>query len=550
MSKRRTGGVDGTIEDSAGVILEERKRLSQSILWKLQRNFFSQKGVDAWRKGTVPHYVTSNPFIAGAYAKVILGFMRDCCAAAGTRQGQASVLLDPGQPLNIVELGSGPGRFAHHFLKKFRHVHANSVLRHLPFRFIMTDIAERNLEFWQTHPSLKPLAESGLLDFARFDAGRDEEVKLRNCGDVLNAGSVKNPVAVIANYFFDGIPQDAFFVEKGRLMEGLVTLSSPRREPDREDPDILSRVELSYDKHAVDSDYYQNPHWNEILRHYQSRLDDTAFLFPCGALRCFENLKRISGGRLLLLTGDKGYSREEDLLGRKEPAITKHGSFSMTVNYHAMGQYVQKKEGLSLNTGHRHRHLNISAFLLGNPPGDYVETLQAYHEAVECCGPDDFYTLKKAIETGYDGWTPEQVLSYVRLSGYDAKIVLACFPTLMDGLPVASESTRRELFNTVQRVWEVYFPMSEDDDVASYLGVLLYELGYYAEALNFFLRSKELYGPYAMVFFNMGLCHYGLGRMEQALASVNEALVLDADLEDARTLRTSIEAGLESSRLV
>ena len=58
-------------------ILEQGHRLSQSLLWKLQRKFFDQQGIEAWRQGTVPHYVTSNPFIANAYAKVIFAFIRD-----------------------------------------------------------------------------------------------------------------------------------------------------------------------------------------------------------------------------------------------------------------------------------------------------------------------------------------------------------------------------------------------------------------------------------------------------------------------------------------
>jgi hypothetical protein len=43
-------------------IIEQDQRLSHSMLWELQREFFA-------RQGTVPHYITSNPFIANAYAQ-------------------------------------------------------------------------------------------------------------------------------------------------------------------------------------------------------------------------------------------------------------------------------------------------------------------------------------------------------------------------------------------------------------------------------------------------------------------------------------------------
>jgi len=525
-------------------LLDKGKPLSQSILWKLQRNFFQGQGIEAWRQGTVPHYVTSNPFIANAYAKVVFGFIRDCRAVTEDSGNLSFPPLDPSQPLYIIELGSGSGRFAYHFLKKFLAFYRTSVLKGIPFKYLMTDFSERNVEFWREHQSLKPFAEEGVLDFALFDTECDDEVKLTRSGNVLAPGTVRNPMVVIANYFFDSIPQDAFFVKRGQLQEGLVTVSSYQQEPDLNDPEILSRVEISYDRNPAKLGYYKNPDWNEILQYYEKRLDDTTFLFPCAALQCIENFSQLTGGRLLLLSGDKGYSSEEDLLGRGEPGITRHGSFSMMVNYHAIGKYVQKQGGQPLHTVHPHAHLNISAFLMGNHHGDYTETRQAYREAIESCGPDDFYALKKAIEQGYDSWTLKQLLAYIRLSHYDAKITLACYPVLMDRLEHTSESEKEELHQIIQKVWEVYYPLAEDQDLASHLGVILYEMGYYAEALDLFNRSVELYGPDATISYSMSLCHYGLKHMDAALECINEALALEYDLEEARTMRIKIEGSV------
>ena len=57
--------------------LEEAKPLRESLLWKLQASFYAAKGMSAWSDAVVPLFVTSNTFIAAAYAKVILGFIRD-----------------------------------------------------------------------------------------------------------------------------------------------------------------------------------------------------------------------------------------------------------------------------------------------------------------------------------------------------------------------------------------------------------------------------------------------------------------------------------------
>ncbi|MBC6421522.1 MAG: hypothetical protein GDA43_09875 [Hormoscilla sp. SP5CHS1] len=57
---------------------------------------------------------------------------------------------------------------------------------------------------------------------------------------------MKNPVVVLANYFFDSIPQDCFYIKDGQLYESLVTLSTPQAEPELDDPALLDRVQISY----------------------------------------------------------------------------------------------------------------------------------------------------------------------------------------------------------------------------------------------------------------------------------------------------------------
>ena len=66
-------------------ILEHGRRLSESLLWRLQKNFFESQGLQAWTTGIVPHYITSNGWIADAYAKVVLGWLRDCSGRPGSR---------------------------------------------------------------------------------------------------------------------------------------------------------------------------------------------------------------------------------------------------------------------------------------------------------------------------------------------------------------------------------------------------------------------------------------------------------------------------------
>jgi hypothetical protein len=125
-------------------LLDQPIRFSQSRLWNMQRAFFEDHGVDAWRREIVPHYVTSNPFMARSCARQVLGVFRDLVTRG----------IDTTQPLYIVELGAGCGRFAYHFLTSFLELHAPSALADVRFCYVMTDHAEKTLEFWRSHEQL------------------------------------------------------------------------------------------------------------------------------------------------------------------------------------------------------------------------------------------------------------------------------------------------------------------------------------------------------------------------------------------------------------
>ncbi|HEV2862322.1 MAG TPA: tetratricopeptide repeat protein [Pyrinomonadaceae bacterium] len=418
----------------------------------------------------------------------------------------------------------------------------DSALKGIPVRYVMTDLAERNLEYWRAHPRLRPLVEEGSLDFALFDAERGRELTPVVSGEPLSAGAMRNPLMVVSNYFFDSLPQDAFAVAEGRLSEMLVTVSTPRREPDPEDPDILSRVEVAYDHAPADGDYYEDPAWNRILEDYSRRLPSAAFLFPVAALKCVEYFHALSGGRMLLLSGDRGYCDDEAILrGEGTPTPAVHGSFSMMVDYQAVGEYCRHLGGQVLHPAHRAESLNVSAFLFGGPAdGGFVETRQAYEEAVEKFGPDDFFTLKEGVAGVYDSLSPGQLLAFLRLSGWDHRRFLECLHVFKRHLPELDETRKRELGRAVRSVWDAYLPIGEEEDLAFHLGTLLLEMESYAEALEFLQHSEDLYGPEPGTAYNMAVCCHGLRQTAKALEHVNRALELDADFDAARALRIKL----------
>ena len=450
------------------------QRLSKSILWQIQRHFFMQKAVAAWQEEIVPHYISNNPFMARAYSQIVMGYLRDI----------ASGKLDTNQPIYIIELGTGSGRLAYHFLHQFFPQFEQSALPELPIKFVMTDFVPATLDFWQQHEKLQPWVEAGLLDFALFDAQSPQPLQLVNARQVLSPDRLQNPFILIANYFFDSIPQDSFALEDGQLCENLLTVYSTQPEPDFTDPTIWDRLTLAYEAIPLQQPYYDDDDFNHILALYEEFFPDTKLLFPTVGLECLKFWQGFGNGRFLLLTSDRGHSLAESLLKQDDPLPNLHGSFSLMVNYHAINQYIELQNGLVLQPEHYQNNLQVAAYLLGQTAQDGTETRLAFQNAILNGGPDDFFSLKTALENNYDGLTLPQILSYLRFSGWDADIFLDCFPALHAQIKQEPEVWYADVYQVLAHIWEQYLPLDTDNKIAHAIQTLLDDMGYDQNAIT------------------------------------------------------------------
>jgi tetratricopeptide (TPR) repeat protein len=521
------------ISKNPGVIVENEKPLSQSMLWKLQTDFFANQGPEAWIKGIVPQYITTNPYISNQYAKTVFGYLRDYAA----RQD-----IDNNTVIYIMELAAGVGRFTYTFLKRFLHIIENSSLKGIKFKYIVTDFAERNIEYWQNHSFLKPYFESGVLDCATFDIAKDDEIRLRYSGEILSNGKMKNPLILFANYTFDSLPQDTFYVNEGELYEGLITITSPEEKGDPNDKSILAGLDYYYTDQKIDgNDYYEDKNFNNVLMHYKNSLEDTAFYMPIIGLRCISRLRKLFNDDIILISADKGYKNEEAMFKNYHPFLSKHGCISMTVNFHAIELYFKELGGKAIHSIYEHESINVSLFVLGNSNHDFVETSMAYNEVIETIGPDDFYNIKKAIMPLSKSLTTKELLTFLRFTVWDARTLLELYNILLERIPSEENFPEYELVDAINKVWEYYFPIGEEGDLGYYLGSILGYLGHDNDALKFFESSLEFYGESPETNYEIALCYYNLEQIDKALEYTEKSLRLDQDFEDGKNLKIMIE---------
>jgi tetratricopeptide (TPR) repeat protein len=531
----------------AGHVLETGARLSASRLWQLQRDVYNQQGVQAWSSGTVPQSITTSAVTARAYARVVLGYLRDIDAQ-----------IDDSQPVYVVELGGGSGRFGFRFIKHLSRLLAQTSLQHTSFVYIMTDVTSM-VDYWQTHPMLRPLVESGVLDFSVFDAAHPAEIRLIHSGKVMRAEELANPMVVVANYLFDSIPQDCFSVSDGTLYENLVTIrapSAPETLASEEPPGTpeatetasisahpLRDLEVSLESHPVGADYYAEPALDAILDGYRQRLDAAIILFPIDGMRCLQFFQRLAARGILFVIGDIGTARELDITEQTAGGISADSNFWLSVNFHALGEFIRGLGGTVLHPPSSHANLNVSTFVLGPSSQAFGETRLAYAESIGDSGPDDFAVLTRMLIERVETMQRGQLLTFLRSTAFDPDYVVRCVPLLLDSLPEVSWSGAQDLRLAAEEAWEMYYPMgdtSDMSDLAAGLGVLLYTIGDYPKALEYFLQSLELIGIDPRTTYNLALCTNRLARRAETISWLEKTLELDPSHDRARELLSSL----------
>jgi methylase of polypeptide subunit release factors len=166
----------GRVEDQE--IVESDRRVSESLVVRQTEEFYQQSGIAAWKN--VPFYPTSNPFVARTYVELLLAFLLDY-----------EPWLKRDEPVYFLELGAGTGAFAFYCLKELQaQMNKNffSELQGLDLRYVMTDFAEKNVAFWESHEKFRPFTETGLLDFAVHRSDAEDGIVLRRSGRSLRPG--------------------------------------------------------------------------------------------------------------------------------------------------------------------------------------------------------------------------------------------------------------------------------------------------------------------------------------------------------------------------
>lgn len=488
------------------IVLEQGQLFSRSVIWQWQRRYFMEKGPAAWQTGEVPQYITSNPSMANAYAEMAFAVMLDCQD------------YEQQQPLYIIELGGGSGRFAFQVLRQLEKLCQTAGVPLSLFRYILTDFAQHNIDFWRAHPAFVHYSEQGVLDFCLFDFNQPNNLVLQVSGEQISAQDLYKPSVLIANYVFDSVPAELVYFENGSWEACYSTITVPAAMRDEEDAAaLLKSAGCRYQRGPMPTTV-TNPWLHDLLTDYAQQLQSVYTLIPLQVVRALDYLRELSSGGCILLTADKGDYRQENITRNTPPAPVKHGSISLSVNYHALAHYCQSMGGEVYYRPFSHASLHIGCLMLTPNPLSFSLTRMAWQRHMGGFNPDDYFAITQWAVKYVSDMSMEVIHALIRLGYADIQLIRKILPVLTPKINALTKTDLRGLRQLMQQAWEDYFPLAEEEDIAFDFGLFMYRAGDYASAIFYFTRSVLVYGPDGGTLFNMAKSYMALEQYEAAIS--------------------------------
>ncbi len=134
----------------------------------------------------------------------------------------------------------------------------------------------------------------------------------------------------------------------------------------------------------------------------------------------------------------------------------------------------------------------------------------------------------------------EDILTYLRLSRHDSHQFGRYLPRLHELAREFDDATRAEVLEAIEKVWDGYFPLGEELDLANGIAGLLYAMDEFALSLDYFARSIEIYGRDTGTLCNMAACHHMIGQDEPAAALLQIVLAHEPGHQGAAELAASL----------
>jgi hypothetical protein len=501
-------------------------RFSDSPIWEQQPDVFKEQGVDSYTEANSSFWATSNPTIANAYAELILSYINDYISQKGHTK-------DTPIPVNIIELGAGSGRFTYYLLNAIEHLLSFNTTPECHIQYHMTSLSPDHLRFWQQHEKLRPFFKEGQLNCHRFDVFNDGQLPFE---------VAQGPVILIANYFFDILPFDWFSVKNGAVSE---LLSSGA--PINDNGSIkISLSESPLNGSAVSSNYFDEPILNSLLDQHAQKLEDGHISLPVGGYRAILRLKEYIGDHMMIMA-DNGLCTAEEQKKYRVPSrlLATRDMYVFQVDMLCVKEFYSLLGGDGLVADIDYSPLDVSVYVSHMNPEDHPHLSKSYDSLFRNFGPVELLYYVSELERGLVNKTfkptADWMFATLKLCKWDPYVFLMINSSLLIQFSETLPSVKAKFNDAIAHIWENYFHISLDDNVAFELGVLSASLGEFSQAISLFEFCIQNGQDSPNLHFNLGFCFYKLQKVGKALTHLNHTLRLDPGHDKAKRWRELIQ---------
>ena len=376
--------------------------------------------------------------------------------------------------------------------------------------YVLTDFTERNLDFWR-HQKVFDTITALEFDFALFDLENPKNPQLFKQKRELT--NLANPAILIGNYIFDSVRQNYYAMEHGALVEKRIDTLAPHQDYDQKHKKLLSLNAAKIEAHSAPYVWQESePPEETYLHFYETHLSTGLFSLPLGGFKALDYFQSLCPQGLMLISSDKGYNTLTEIEGRKTLELISHGSFSLDVNFHALGLYFELSGGNAFLQSYRDG-IKTNVFLTKPTATPLLE--QTIEEVCENFSPADYFYYHRRFRN--DDFQAKSALSQFNLGRHDPYVFSLFVDKICSSLKTSHNKALVEAYlELIPKFYMHIYPLPAGTDYYFDLGLLLHTLEYYEAALPYFEESLKIYGEKFASLYNLGVCLYMAGKVKES----------------------------------
>ena len=279
-----------------------------------------------------------------------------------------------------------------------------------------------------------------------------------------------------------------------------------------------------------------------------------SFSVPSAGIMMLQSLARmVSGRRLAVLVGDKGYTRLSEMRSvLRNPHLARHGSFSAMVNFHALQLFVdqvQKSANSSGDGGSSSSSsssnvrdgggggafMRVSPFsegfktallVMGMGAAEVPQSVWAFEDWAYSQGPDQLSSLQRHEGQQCPDAKLDHAIGLLRLCDYDPEVFLKFKKQFIRavGDPLTPKQMRKDIGMLTDHVLSRHFTVMKHKDIWFELARIHMGLGQYRKAGVLFEMSNQKCGEHHVTHHNKGICLFYMGKLTEAKVAFQTSL--------------------------